>query len=76
MDYGLRFSDPAKYVRALRRTHELVISGVQRPEIPVPLAESWRRSMALGITRTSTARGTCTIRPRWPSCGGSTGCSG
>ena len=50
MDYGLRFSDPAKYARALRRAHELVISGVPRPEIPVPLAESWRRSMALGIS--------------------------
>lgn len=50
MDYGLRFSDPAKYARALRRAHELVIAGVPRPEIPVPLAESWRRSMALGIS--------------------------
>lgn len=50
MDYGLRFSDPAKYARALRRAHELVISGVPRPEIPTPLAESWRRSMALGIS--------------------------
>jgi len=50
VDYGLRFSDPAKYARALRRAHELVISGVPRPEIPVPLAESWRRSMALGIS--------------------------
>lgn len=50
MDYGLRFSDPARYARALRRAHELVISGVPRPEIPVPLAESWRRSMALGIS--------------------------
>lgn len=50
MDYGLRFSDPAKYARALRRAHELVISGVTRPEIPTPLAESWRRSMALGIS--------------------------
>ncbi|TNB74214.1 transcriptional regulator [Arthrobacter sp. BB-1] len=50
MDYGLRFSDPAKYSRALRRAHELVISGVPRPEIPTPLAESWRRSMALGIS--------------------------
>ena len=50
MDYGLRFSDPAKYARALRRAHELFISGVPRPEIPTPLAESWRRSMALGIS--------------------------
>lgn len=50
VDYGLRFSDPAKYARALRRAHELVISGVPRPEIPTPLAESWRRSMALGIS--------------------------
>lgn len=50
MDYGLRFSDPAKYARALRRAHEQVISGVPRPEIPVPLAESWRRSMSLGIS--------------------------
>ncbi|MEW1810477.1 GAF domain-containing protein [Pseudarthrobacter phenanthrenivorans] len=50
MEYGLRFSDPAKYARALRRAHELVIAGVPRPEIPVPLAESWRRSMALGIS--------------------------
>lgn len=50
MDYSLRFSDPAKYARALRRAHELVISGVPRPEIPQPLAESWRRSMALGIS--------------------------
>lgn len=50
MDYGLRFSDPAKYARALRRAHEQVIAGVPRPEIPVPLAESWRRSMALGIS--------------------------
>ncbi|MDQ0617373.1 hypothetical protein [Arthrobacter globiformis] len=38
MDYGLRFSDPAKYAPALRL------------EIPMPLAESWRRSMALGIS--------------------------
>lgn len=50
MDYGLRFSDPAKYSRALRRAHELVISGVPRPEIPTSLADSWRRSMALGIS--------------------------
>ncbi|GAB5080612.1 GAF domain-containing protein [Arthrobacter sp. AD-310] len=50
MDYSLRFSDPAKYARALRRAHELVISGVPRPEIPQTLAESWRRSMALGIS--------------------------
>ncbi|WP_087872946.1 GAF domain-containing protein [Arthrobacter globiformis] len=50
MDYGLRFSDPAKYARTLRQAHELVISGVPRPEIPTPLAESWRRSMALGIS--------------------------
>lgn len=50
MDHSLRFSDPAKYARALRRAHELVISGVPRPEIPQPLAESWRRSMALGIS--------------------------
>jgi transcriptional regulator of acetoin/glycerol metabolism len=50
LDYGLRFSDPAKYSRALRRAHELVISGVPRPEIPADLADSWRRSMALGIS--------------------------
>ncbi|ALV43764.1 histidine kinase [Pseudarthrobacter sulfonivorans] len=50
MDYGLRFSDPVKYSRALRRAHELVISGVPRPEIPNDLADSWRRSMALGIS--------------------------
>jgi hypothetical protein len=50
LDYGLRFSDPAKYSRALRRAHELVISGVPRPEIPNDLADSWRRSMALGIS--------------------------
>jgi hypothetical protein len=50
LDYGLRFSDPAKYSRALRRAHDLVISGVPRPEIPNDLADSWRRSMALGIS--------------------------
>jgi hypothetical protein len=50
VDYGLRFSDPAKYSRALRRAHEMVISGVPRPEIPNDLADSWRRSMALGIS--------------------------
>ncbi|WP_317983564.1 GAF domain-containing protein [Pseudarthrobacter sulfonivorans] len=50
LDYGLRFSDPAKYSRALRRAHELVISGVPRPEIPNDLADLWRRSMALGIS--------------------------
>lgn len=50
MDYGLRFSDPAQYARTLRRAHELVISGVPRPEIPASLADSWRRSMALGIS--------------------------
>jgi hypothetical protein len=50
LDHGLRFSDPAKYSRALRRAHELVISGVPRPEIPTGLADSWRRSMALGIS--------------------------
>lgn len=50
VDYSLRFSDPAKYARALRRAHELVISGVPRPEIPQTLADSWRRSMALGIS--------------------------
>ena len=50
MDHGLKFSDPAKYSRVLRRAHELVISGVPRPEIPELLADSWRRSMALGIS--------------------------
>jgi hypothetical protein len=50
VDYGLRFSDPARYARTLRRAHELVISGVPRPEIPAKLAASWRRSMALGIS--------------------------
>lgn len=50
MDHGLKFSDPAKYSRVLRRAHELVISGVPRPEIPQLLADSWRRSMALGIS--------------------------
>ncbi|WP_436064616.1 hypothetical protein [Arthrobacter sp. LjRoot14] len=35
--------------RARRRAHELVISGVPRPEIPTGVADSWRRSMALGI---------------------------
>lgn len=50
MDYGLRFSDPASYARTLRRAHELVISGVPRPEIPARLADSWRRSIALGIS--------------------------
>ncbi|MGX5716365.1 GAF domain-containing protein [Arthrobacter sp. MAHUQ-56] len=50
MDYGLRFSDPASYARTLRRAHELVISGVPRPEISARLADSWRRSMALGIS--------------------------
>lgn len=50
VDYGQRFSDPARYARTLRRAHELVIAGVPRPEIPTPLAESWRRSMALGIS--------------------------
>ncbi|UTT70619.1 transcriptional regulator [Arthrobacter sp. DNA4] len=50
MDYGQRFSDPARYARTLRRAHELVIAGVPRPEIPTPLVESWRRSMALGIS--------------------------
>jgi len=50
VDHGLRFSDPATYARTLRRAHELVISGVPRPEIPMPLVESWRRSMALGIS--------------------------
>ena len=50
MDHGLRFSDPATYARTLRRAHELVISGVPRPEIPTSLVDSWRRSMALGIS--------------------------
>lgn len=50
MEHGLKFSDPAKYSRVLRRAHELVISGVPRPEIPEMLADSWRRSMALGIS--------------------------
>ncbi|MGO4122657.1 GAF domain-containing protein [Arthrobacter sp. YAF16] len=50
MDYGLRFSDPARYARTLRRAHELVISGVPRPEIPASLADSWHRAMALGIS--------------------------
>jgi hypothetical protein len=50
VDHGLKFSDPARYARTLRRAHELVISGVPRPEIPTPLVESWRRSMALGIS--------------------------
>lgn len=50
MDYGQRFSDPARYARTLRRAHELVISGVPRPEIPSSLVDSWRRSMALGIS--------------------------
>lgn len=34
----------------MRRAHELVISVVPRPEIPAPLADSWRLSMALGIS--------------------------
>lgn len=50
MDQGLRFSDPARYARTLRRAHELVISGVPRPEIPSSLVDSWHRSMALGIS--------------------------
>lgn len=50
MDYGQRFSDPARYARTLRRAHELVISGVPRPEIPSSLVDSWHRSMALGIS--------------------------
>lgn len=50
MDYGQRFSDPARYARTLRRAHELVISGVPRPEIPASLVDSWHRSMALGIS--------------------------
>ncbi|KRE78213.1 GAF domain-containing protein [Arthrobacter sp. Soil763] len=50
MDYGLRFSDPARYARTLRRAHELVISGIPRPEIPASLADSWHRAMALGIS--------------------------
>lgn len=50
MDYGQRFSDPARYARTLRRAHELVISGVPRPEIPTSLVASWHRSMALGIS--------------------------
>jgi len=50
VDHGLRFSDPATYARTLRRAHELVISGVPRPEIPTSLVDSWRRSMALGIS--------------------------
>jgi hypothetical protein len=50
VDQGLRFSDPARYARTLRRAHELVISGVPRPEIPTSLVDSWRRSMALGIS--------------------------
>ncbi|MDQ0770182.1 hypothetical protein QF031_002931 [Pseudarthrobacter defluvii] len=50
MDHGLRFSDPATYARTLRRAHELVISGIPRPEIPTRLVDSWHRSMALGIS--------------------------
>ncbi|MGK3648726.1 GAF domain-containing protein [Pseudarthrobacter enclensis] len=50
MDHGLKFSDPATYARTLRRAHELVIAGVQRPEIPTRLVDSWHRSMALGIS--------------------------
>jgi len=50
VDYGQRFSDPARYARTLRRAHELVISGVPRPEIPASLVDSWHRSMALGIS--------------------------
>jgi len=50
VDHGLRFSDPATYARTLRRAHELVISGVPRPEIPTSLVDSWHRSMALGIS--------------------------
>lgn len=50
MDHGLKFTDPATYARTLRRAHELVIAGVQRPEIPTRLVDSWHRSMALGIS--------------------------
>nr|WP_217509432.1 GAF domain-containing protein [Pseudarthrobacter sp. C4D7] len=46
----MKFSDPARYARTLRRAHELVISGVPRPEIPTSLVDSWHRSMALGIS--------------------------
>jgi len=50
VDHGLRFSDPTTYARTLRRAHELVISGVPRPEISTSLVDSWHRSMALGIS--------------------------
>ena len=44
MDHGLKFSDPAAYSRVLRRAHELVISGVPRPEIPELLASKGKGS--------------------------------
>lgn len=47
---SLRFSDPVNYSRVLRKAHEDVISGGHRPEIAEVIQESWRRSLALGIS--------------------------
>ncbi|MDQ0692131.1 hypothetical protein [Arthrobacter sp. W4I7] len=47
MDYGLRFSDPAKYARALRRAHELVIAGVPRPRPAAVFADGSRVPLTL-----------------------------
>ena len=47
---ALRFSDPERYARMLRHAHEDVIGGGNRAEIAVGIQESWRRSLALGIS--------------------------
>ncbi|POH59786.1 GAF domain-containing protein [Arthrobacter glacialis] len=47
---ALRFSDPVNYARLLRTAHDDVISGAHRPEISAGIQESWRRSLALGIS--------------------------
>ncbi|MGO4385746.1 GAF domain-containing protein [Specibacter sp. RAF43] len=47
---ALRFSDPERYARILRHAHADVIGGASRPEIAAGIQESWRRSLALGIS--------------------------
>ncbi|MDD0858625.1 hypothetical protein NHF46_14455 [Arthrobacter alpinus] len=47
---ALRFSAPVMYSRMLRHAHEDVIGGAERAEITTDIQESWRRSLALGIS--------------------------
>jgi transcriptional regulator of acetoin/glycerol metabolism len=48
---GLRVADPSRHARALRLAwEEFCLSGVVLPIVRPPIADSWRRARALGIS--------------------------